>query len=354
MVPAFEEVAFSLKKDGDFSKPIKTDYGFHIIKRLELKDVQSFETVKKELQAKVNKDERSKKTQDSFVLKLKKTYKYKYSGNQNLQWFVQNIDSSYYLGNLNTTKLKTNKVLFKIGGKSYKQNDFVNYLQSNFKGLRREEASKLIYNQYKNFEKASILQFEESKLSDKYPEYKALVKEYHDGIILYEIMSDKVWNKAVKDTSGLKKFFEQNRSKYTWSDRIDATVYECLNNEIAEIVFKMIKNDTINSKHVLDIINKESELNLKVKMNKFEINQVSYLKNRSFALGVNPIFEFEGKYYALKVSDMIKPMNKEFSEAKGTVTSDYQSFLEKSWMEELIKKYPIKIYSEVLYKIGDI
>ena len=353
MVPAFEEAAFSLKKDGDFSKPVKTDYGFHIIKRIELKDVQSFETVKKELQAKVNKDERSKKTQDSFVLKLKKTYKYKYSGNQNLQWFVQNIDSSYYLGNLNTTKLKTNKVLFKIGGKSYKQNDFVNYLQSNFKGLRREEASKLISNQYKNFEKASILQFEESKLSDKYPDYKALVKEYHDGIILYEIMSDKVWNKAVKDTSGLKKFFEQNRSKYTWSDRIDATVYECLNKQIAESVFNMIKNDTINSKHVLDLINKESELNLKVKMNKFETNLVAYLKNRNFKPGVNPIFEFEGKYYAIKVSDIIKPMNKEFSEAKGTVTSDYQNFLEKSWMEELIKKYPIKIYSEVLYKIGE-
>ena len=353
MVPAFEEVAFSLKKDGDFSKPVKTDYGFHIIKRIELKDVQSFETVKKELQAKVNKDERSKKTQDSFVLKLKKTYKYKYSGNQNLQWFVQNIDSTYYLGNLNTTKLKTNKVLFKIGGKSYKQNDFVNYLQSNFKGLRREEASKLISNQYKNFEKASILQFEESKLSDKYPEYKALVKEYHDGIILYEIMSDKVWNKAVKDTSGLKKFFEQNRSKYTWSDRIDATVYECLNKQIAESVFNMIKNDTINSKHVLDLINKESELNLKVKMNKFETNLVAYLKNRNFKPGVNPIFEFEGKYYAIKVSDIIKPMNKEFSEAKGTVTSDYQNFLEKSWMDELQKKYRITIYPDVLYKIGE-
>ena len=88
-------------------------------------------------------------------------------------------------------------------------------------------------------------------------------------------------------------------------------------------------------------------------MNKFEINQVSYLKNRSFALGVNPTFEFEGKYYALKVSEIIKPINKEFSEAKGTVTSDYQNFLEKSWMEELNKKYPIKIYSEVLYKIGE-
>ncbi len=352
MVPAFEEAAFLLKKDGDYSRPIKTDYGFHIIKRLELKDVQSFETVKKELQAKVNKDERSKKTQDSFVLKLKKSYNYTFSGNNNLKWFIQNIDSTYYLGKWDTEKLKTNKVLFKLGGKTFKQNDFANYLKQNYRGVRREEATKLIDSQYKNYEKAAILEFEESKLSDKYPEYKALVKEYHDGIILYEIMSDKVWNKAVKDTTGLKKFFEQNRTKYTWSDRIDATVYECLNNEIAETVFKMIKNDTINSKHVLDIVNKESELNLKVKMNKFETNLVAYLKNRSFTLGVNPIFVFEGKYYAIKVSEIIKPINKEFSEAKGTVTSDYQNFLEKSWMEELIKKYPIKIYSEVLYKIG--
>ena len=353
MVPAFEEVAFSLKKDGDFSKPVKTDYGFHIIKRLELKDVQSFETVKKELQAKVNKDERSKKTQASFVLKLKKSYNYSYSGNQNLKWFVQNIDSTYYLGKWNTEKLNTNKALFKLGSKTFKQNDFANYLKQNYRGVRREEASKLIDNQYKNYEKAAILKFEESKLSDKYPEYKALVKEYHDGIILYEIMSDKVWNKAVKDTSGLKKFFEQNRSKYNWSDRIDATVYECLNNEIAETVFKMIKNDTINSKHVLDIINKDSELNLKVKMNKFEINQVSYLKNNSLIVGVNPIFEYEGKYYVIKVSDIIKPMNKEFKEAKGTVTSDYQNFLEKSWMDELEKKYRVTIYTDVLYKIGE-
>jgi peptidyl-prolyl cis-trans isomerase SurA len=353
MVPTFEAAAFSLKKDGDYSRPIKTDYGFHIIKRLELKDVQSFETVKKELQAKVNKDERSKKTQDSFVLKLKKSYNYTFSGNQNLKWFVQNIDSTYYLGKWNSTKLKTNNALFRLGGKSYKQKDFANYLQLNFKGLRREDPSKLIANQYRNFEKASILEFEESKLSYKYPEYKALVQEYHDGIILYEIMSDKVWNKAVKDTTGLKNYFDQNRSKYTWSDRIDATIYECLNKEIAETVIKMIKNDTINSKHVLDLVNKDTELNLKVKMNKFEINQVAYLKNRSFIIGVNPMFEFEGKYYAVKVSELLKPINKEFSESKGTVTSNYQNFLENSWMEELIKKYPIKIYSDVLYKIGE-
>ena len=355
MVPAFEEVAFSLKKDGDFSKPVKTDYGFHIIKRLELKDVQSFELVKKELQAKVNKDERSKKTQDSFVEKLKKQYKYKSMGESPLLWFDMNIDSTYFIGKWNADKLSTDLPIFELGAinKKYNQTMFAIYLETNYRGLKKEDAKSLVRKQLNSWEKLSILEYEEGILASKYPEYKALVKEYHDGIILYEIMSDKVWNKAVKDTSGLKKFFEQNRSKYTWSDRIDATVYECLNKQIAESVFNMIKNDTINSKHVLDLINKESELNLKVKMNKFETNLVAYLKNRNFKPGVNPIFEFEGKYYAIKVSDIIKPMNKEFSEAKGTVTSDYQNFLEKSWMDELQKKYSITIYSDVLYNIGE-
>ena len=352
MVPSFEEAAFALKKDGDYSEPIKTDYGFHIIKRLELKEVQSFETVKKELQAKVNKDERSKKTQDSFVLKLKKAYNYSNTGKQNLTWFIKNIDSTFYLGKWTASNLKTNKVLFQLDGKKFKQQDFANFLKNNFKGIRREEASKLISNQYKNWEKGAILEHEESKLTEKYPEYKALVKEYHDGVILYEIMSDKVWNKAVKDTTGLKNFFEPNRDKYKWSQRIDATIYECIDNVIAEKVFRMIKNDTINSKHVLETVNKDSELNLKVKMNKFEISQIPYLKNRQFTKGVNPIFESEGKFYVLKVIDILAPANKEFDEAKGMITSDYQNYLEKKWLEELALKYPIKIYTDVLYNIG--
>lgn len=352
MVPSFEEAAFELKKDGDYSQPIKTDYGFHIIKRLELKEVQSFETVKKELQAKVNKDERSKKTQDSFVAKLKKTYNYSNTGNKNLYWFNKNIDSTYYLGIWTASNLNTNKVLFKLEGKQFKQQDFANYLKNSFKGVRREEPSKLIQTQYKNWEKVSILEYEESKLVQKYPEYKALVKEYHDGVILYEIMSDKVWNKAVKDTSGLKNFFELNTNKYKWSERIDATIYECLDKSVADKVFGMIKNDTINSKYVLEAINKDSELNLKVKMNKFEINQIPYLKNKQFIIGVNPIFESEGKFYVVKVSELLNPANKEFSEAKGMITSDYQNFLEKAWLAELVIKYPIKVYNDVLYNIG--
>jgi peptidyl-prolyl cis-trans isomerase SurA len=105
MVPAFEETAFALKNNGDYSIPIKTDYGFHIIKRLEWTDVPAFETAKKELQGKVNKDERSLKTQESFVAKLKKEYSYKNKSAKSLKWFEKNIDSTYFEGKWTAGKL---------------------------------------------------------------------------------------------------------------------------------------------------------------------------------------------------------------------------------------------------------
>ena len=115
----------------------------------------------------------------------------------------------------------------------------------------------------------------------------------------------------------------------------------------------MLKNDTINSKDVIDVVNKDSELNLKVKMNKFDMEQTNFLKNRTFSKGVNPSYEFEGKVYVVNVKDVLNPMTKEFNEAKGTATSDYQTFLEKTWLEELKAKYPVKINEEVLYNLGN-
>jgi peptidyl-prolyl cis-trans isomerase SurA len=204
----------------------------------------------------------------------------------------------------------------------------------------------------KNWEKESILNYEESKLSGKYPEYKALVTEYHDGILLYEIMTDKVWNKAMKDTSGLRTYFDQNRGRYMWGARVDAVVYECSNQKIADQVSKMIANDTINSKHVLDVINKDSELNLRVRTNKFEVEQTPFLKDRNLVVGANKSYEFDGKIYVVKVKEKLGPANKEMSESKGSATSDYQTYLEKTWLEELAKKHKITVNEAVLYSIG--
>lgn len=352
MVTEFEDAAFKLEKNGDISKPIRTNYGYHIIKRLEWYDVPTFDASKKEIQAKVNKDERSLKTQESFVSNLKKEYGFKDKSKKSLKWFVANIDSNFAKGEWSASKLKSDKTIFIIDGKKFGQKEFAKYAEQNQKSPKNITNDILVGNLYKRWEKEAILSYEETKLPQKHSEFKALLNEYHDGIILYEIMSDKVWNKAMRDTVGLKAYFEANRSKYTWIKRVDAMVYECSNKQIADEVFKMIQNDTINSKHVIDKINKDSELNLRVKTNKYEIANTSFLKGKNWEKGVNKPYELDGKIYVIKVAEVLEPGLKELSEAKGAITSDYQNYLEKTWLEELSKKYPIKLNLEVLYSLG--
>ena len=350
MVPEFEEAAFLLNKDGEFSKPIQTDFGYHIIKRLELSPLASFETMKKELQSKVNRDDRSKKTQTALINKLKLEYNYSDNSKKGLKWFVKHIDSNYFKGKWTASKLKKDDVLFTLKGQNFTQKQFANYIISNYR-VPKTDAKDLINKQYNAWVSSEILKYEDTQLESKYPEFKALMQEYHDGVLLYEIMTDKVWNKANKDTIGLKNFYENHKANYQWKDRIDAMVYECLDKNIANQVIKMLKNDTITSKHIIEKLNEKSELNLKVKTNKYELNEISYLKGRTFKKGTNPSYEFGGKYYVIKVNELIPAGPKLLIDAKGLITSDYQNYLEQEWLKELTMKYPFKINEKIIYSL---
>jgi peptidyl-prolyl cis-trans isomerase SurA len=352
MIPEFEDAGFLLKADNDFSMPILTQYGYHIIKRLELLPVPTFDKMKKDLQTKVNKDERAAKTQDFFITKLKKEYNYKYTGKKSLKWFNKNIDSTYLQGTWNASKLTSNKALFVINKKKFTQKDFAEYLVKSIRSTKKMTVNEIVVSKYKAFEKESILAYEESRLEMKHADFKALMKEYHDGVLLYEVMNDQVWQKASKDTSGLKSFFEQNKSKYQWKDRVNATVYECTTEKIASEVYNMLKSsDTINSKQVIAKINKDTELNLKVRTNTYETQDIPYLKNQNINKGLNKVYAFENKFYVIKVEESMMAQGKTLQEARGMAVSDYQNELEKTWLSSLAIKHPIIINKDVLYNL---
>ncbi len=353
MVPEFEEAAFALKNDNDISQPVKTDVGFHIIKRLQWTPLRTFAELKKEIQSKVNKDDRAISTQLSFITKMKKTYGFVDNFAKTSKWFVQNIDTNYVKGKWNASKLKSDKVMFTLADQKFTQKQFAKYLEKNYRAVRSTDNRTLVEKQYANFQKAEILAYEERQLDNKYPEFKALMKEYHDGILLYEVMTDKVWNKAIKDTAGLRVYFNANNSKYDWGERANAYVYECSSKEVAAKVATLLKSDTISSKTIIGIINKDSELNLRVRTGKFETATTSYLKNQVIKKGVNPVYQFENKFYVVKVDELLPAGPKLLSEAKGAATSDYQTYLEKQWLEEIAKKHPIIVNKQVLYSLGN-
>lgn len=355
MVPEFTEAAFALKNDGDYSKPVQTDYGFHIIKRISWKDVDSFDALKKEIEKKVAKDARAEKTQASFVTKLKKEYGFSSKSAKGLKWFYANIDSTYHLGEYKASDYSKKKVLFKLDKQKFRADDFSEYLAKNYRAARKEDSRNVVNKQYKLWEDETILNYEESKLPGKYPAYKALITEYHDGILLYEVMSDKVWNKAMRDTVGLKAFYQSNKGNYQWGERVDAEVYECGSLIIAQQASKLLASDTLTSAQIVQASNTSSSLNVKFRKGKFDTTNTGFISASPSSLkkGINEIYEFEDKFYLVKVLDKLPAGPKEFEEAKGAITSDYQNHLEKEWMKEIEGKHKLVINKEALYSIGN-
>ena len=352
MIPEFEEAAFALTKDGDFSKPIQTNFGFHIIKRLELTPLKSLDELKKEIESRVNRDDRANLTQNSYVEKLKKEYKFEDKKSaESIKWFEKNIDSSVFKGEFDLSKIKTDEPMFVLNGKTYTQKDFAQYINQNPRNSRGLPLNEIAKKQYSEWEKNTVIELEKTNLPAKYPEYKALMNEYHDGILLYEIMSDKVWNKAMTDSTGLKAFYEANKSNYVWDKRYDAVVYESVSPDVAKQVYKLAKKN-LTSDSITKIINANSELNLRVRSGKFELSKTPYLKDQPLKKGKNKPYAFDGKNYVVVLNEVIEAKNKEISEAKGLITSDYQTYLEKEWLKELEKKHKIKINEEVLYSLG--
>jgi peptidyl-prolyl cis-trans isomerase SurA len=262
MVPEFEDAAFSIPTNGAYSKPVKTAYGWHIVKRLDVKGIESFESLEKEIQQRVNKDERALSTQKSFIEKLKKEYNLTDYRKKQLKWFHKN--AKFVDGQWVIAPSKKNPIMFSFSTVEINRSDFTDYL-SGFKSIpSKMDAKSFITMKYDDFIGEQLLAYEEAQLETKYPAFKALMTEYHDGVLLYEIMNDKVWNKALRDTLGLRNYFNANREQFRWGDRLDADIFVCDSRDIAMQVVALIKQGKT-AKEVSEIANGKSALNVILK-----------------------------------------------------------------------------------------
>lgn len=356
MVPEFETAAFGLKADGDYSAPVLTQYGWHIIKRMEKKGVPAFDDVKTEFKSKIGKDSRSEKSKTSLVNKIKVDASFKEDRKMLLD-FNKAVDSTIYDGNWKSDKAAAlTKVIFNFGNKNYTQQDFAKYIATRQTKRTKDVSIQAIVNtMYDKFVEESAMTYEDSQLETKYPAFRDLLNEYRDGMLLFEITDKKVWSKAVEDTLGLKGFYDANKTNYMWGERVDVTIFKFANKEVAERFRKYMKKNAKNNPtndQILKEINKNSQLDLQIEEGVYSKKDNENVDKVSWVAGtMSPDMDSEKSIIIVRVNKVLPAAPKSISEARGLITADYQNYLEKEWIGKLRKKYSVTIDQNVLDSI---
>ena len=347
MVPEFESASFSLDNIGDVSAPFLTDYGWHVIKLIDKKPISEFSKMESRLRKMIEKDSRSELSQKALYEKLRNLYTIrnmakKYSSFRKKE--ALNIAAGNFVNSF-----VDNSILLTIDGNNISVNDFAEYISLN------QVVGSDIDQMYIDFVNKQLLSYEDSKLEEKYPEYKALLKEYREGILLFDLTNKKVWAKAVEDTIGLESFFIANQHLYAWPERADATIYNCINLTTAKKVKRDIykkKRGHLTNNEILQKINTNAPLSLQINSKKFLRGENEYIDNVQWKAGIaKDIVLKDGSYIIIDIHQLIPSGAKELNETRGKVISDYQNLLEKEWLIDLKLKYVVKINMEVLYSL---
>lgn len=350
MVETFENAAFSLKNKGDISEPIQTPYGWHIIKLVDRKGLATFEDEKADIKKKVEKDSRAQVKRTSLVNKLKKEYRYSVNKSA-INALKKYVDADFMAGKKSLEDYRKNltKTIFTLGETKYTQTDFAAYLLKSVRKMKKKtEASVLVDEAFATWSENEIIAYEDASLETKYNDFRLLMKEYRDGILLYELTDEKIWTKAVKDTTGLNAFYQSNKQNYMWDTRVEAKVINCLNENIACRVYKKMSKGNTDLDKLQAKINKKSPLNMDVKGGLYLKGENAFVDQVEWTKGVSDLIHDNQNVKIVYVEEVVAPQVKELSEAKGLITSDYQDFLEKEWLAELRVKYPTHINSYVL------
>lgn len=355
LVPEFEQVAFGFQRDGQISEPFQTVYGWHIAKRIGRKEIGSFDEMLPEIKKRLTSDIRSIISVERMIDKIKRENSFK-EDTLNLFSIIPLVDSSIYKGKWQVPYIKENKELFSLSNQGYYQKEFCEYLFQ----LQQKPVVGSIYTvvkkTYNNWVDNMVYSYQESKLDRLFPDFKYLVQEYHDGILLFNISDIKVWSKASNDTIGLKQFYQGNKNNYKWGERVHYVTYSCADNKQLIKANKFASTRKVKGLKPEDVIlrinkGKIAQISLNHKAANLDENEVINYKS-----WVNGLSEITSKDSIFTFNDIVQITSgdiKDFNDCKGQVTSDYQQKLEEDWLRILHQQYPVVVDLEVLQQVID-
>lgn len=348
MVPVFEEAAFSLMRAGDVTEPIETPYGFHIIKMIERSQIKPFEEVEQEMNQKVQRDERSNLTHKNAVKKLKNEYAFKQNDN-NLTRFIKQLPKTFIKGYTVPDQLR-DAPLFELDGKVFGQRAFAEYLSNNFRNLQGDNIEGIGYAHFDAWVEREVMNYENSKLEDKYPEFRYLVEEYRNGILLFEMLEDKIWKPSMTDTVGLTAFFEKNRDQYMMPERAEVDVYTISTKKWAKKMEKALKKGKSTEKIEAKAAKKDA-LAITNSSRLVTRGENKLLDESWGETGVYRYINEDDAYVLMHVKAVNPKRRKELEESWGAASADYQTQLEHRWVKDLRETFSYTIFLDNLNEV---
>ncbi|MEO0334348.1 MAG: hypothetical protein AAF223_22190, partial [Bacteroidota bacterium] len=246
-------------------------------------------------------------------------------------------------------------ILFSVADTTLEIGNFYDFVQEKQNALTADSA--LAYQLYQDFEASTLLVYEKGHLAENNQEYRRIIQEYRDGILLFDIMEQKVWSKAVEDSVGLKQYFGNHRESYRWKERVEATILDAQDQTILDDALQKLGgiSEPLNDEAILEVeslFNKDNPLAFQIHQGKYErgeertsveavIDQVNWEKG-SYSREEN------GRFYHILIHDVLPPKLKELNEIRGIVIADYQNELDQQWITTLREKYPVEINKDVL------
>lgn len=344
MIPSFEKAAFALKNPGDFSKPFQTRYGWHIVKLLKKYPVPAFSQIKAMLKQRVMRDERSKMGKEKLLKRIEKQFPIKMVGN--LDVVKNHITKDFFINKWKIPQDQSaDKTLFVINNdKKVSYKDFYQYLyhRQAHNPATYAQKDQIIKTFFDRFKKDQLFAYYNNHLEQIYPDFAQTMQEYKNGLMLFRIKSDMVWDKSIKDTLGLQKFFEAHKSQYKLPKRFDVVMVQTNDKKTA----KKIAKDLQKGKGKEDIIKKYKGQNILVKEKDYVAGD-DIVKKHHLKTGKADIYK-DGKQYVVLYLKQIKPEAiPGLKDVKGKVTNDYQNYLEDQWLNALKKKYPVELNENV-------